>query len=251
MPPTLAALASALVPLIGLSTLYLCLPVLAPMLTAAGGVAPEAYGILGGAIGFGSIWFYAANHAITPALGPVRTLQLGTVIGLAGALLVLTGIWWLMIVGAMCVGFGYATTTPAGSQIMADQTPRHTWATLFSIRQSGVPLGGVLAGVLAGTIAASHGWRMAIVLVAVFGLMTGAVLILAPRSFNESRSRERFRLGDVFRLSNVARPFRAIAQTDGLVRLTDRRRYAECFGEPLDFPAKGSVCADQRKETRR
>ena len=32
MPPILVALASALVPLIGLSTLYLCLPVLAPML---------------------------------------------------------------------------------------------------------------------------------------------------------------------------------------------------------------------------
>ena len=38
---------------------------------------------------------------------------------------------------------------------------------------------------------------------------------------------------------------------EGLVRLTDKRRYAECFGKPLDFPAKGSVCADQRKETRR
>ncbi len=36
---------------------------------------------------------------------------------------------------------------------------------------------------------------------------------------------------------------------DGIVRLSDKRRYVECFGEPLDFRAEGSVCeAPTKKE---
>lgn len=219
MSGMLGPLLAALVPLVGVATLFLGLPVLAPLLTAAAGVSPEAYGWIGGAIGLGSVWFYVANHAVTVPLGPVRTLEVGAVICAAGAALLMTAVWPLMILGGVLIGFGYATSTPAGSQILADHTPRASWATLFSIRQAGVPLGGVIAGTLGAWISARYGWRPALTGIALVMAVLVGLLVFAPRAFNESRPRPPFRLSPVFDIRNVRRPFRATWEVDGLMRI--------------------------------
>ena len=73
MPSFLAPLLVVLLPLVGVASLHLFLPVVAPPLMAAAGLEPAAYGLVAGAAGLGSIWFYMSNHGMTPALGPVRT----------------------------------------------------------------------------------------------------------------------------------------------------------------------------------
>jgi MFS family permease len=219
MSGMLGPLLAALVPLIGAATLYLGLPVLAPLLTAAAGVSPEAYGWIGGAIGVGSVWFYVANHTITLPLGPVHTLLLGGVILAAGAGLMLTAVWPLMLLGGVLIGFGYATSTPAGSQILADHAPRTAWATLFSIRQAGVPMGGVIAGTLGAWVSTRYGWRPAVVVIVLVMAVLVSLLVFAPRAFNESRPRPPFRLLPIFDIRNVRRPFRAVWEIDGLMRI--------------------------------
>ena len=96
--------------------LVIAAAVLAPLLMESTGRPAEAFGWISGAMGLGAVWFYTANYAITPTLGPVRTLQAGVLIGVAGVMLVLTANWPIVLVGAMMIGFGYATTTPAGSR---------------------------------------------------------------------------------------------------------------------------------------
>lgn len=220
MSRILAALFVALLPMVGLATLHLGLPVLAPLMTAAAGQPPAAFGWISGAAGLGSVWFYTANHAITPALGPVRTLQVGVLVAVAGTALVLSGIWPLMIAGAVLTGFGYATTTPAGSQILADRTPREAWSTLFSLRQAGVPLGGVIAGALGSLIVVAYGWRVALAAIAAVAAVTGIALSAVPRSWNEARSRPTFRLARVFTLSNVWRPFALVGRSPALLQIS-------------------------------
>lgn len=219
MPQVVGALLIACLPLAALATLQFVMPVLAPLLTAAAGRPPEAYGWLGGAMGLGSVWFYVANGTITPALGPLRTLRAGLLVAITGLALVLTAWWPAMIAGGVLIGFGYATTTPAGSQILADFTPRPMWGTLFSLRQAGVPAGGIAAGAIGTFLVAHIGWRGAIEVVMGLLLLVALGLLLVPRRYNETRPLVAFAPGELVNPASIARPFWVVRGVAGLPSL--------------------------------
>ena len=180
MRAVLLPLMLVLAPQTALATLQLGLPVLAPAFVAAAGLSPEAVGLVGGCIGFGSVWLFAANAAVTPVFGPVRALAIACAVASCAALAVTSGSVTAMFVSAVIVGFAYAVTAPAGSQILSDHTPRKWWGTLFSIRQAGVPLGGAIAGVAGTLVAAAAGWEWALVTLAAVPLVVALLLALAP-----------------------------------------------------------------------
>ncbi len=213
---TATAFGLAFITLVGSSSLMLGLSVLAPMLMVAADMPPAAFGWVSGAAGLGSVWLYMANSAFTVPLGPVKALIVVALVATAGAALFATGFYALMLVGAILIGFAYATTTPAGSQLLADNTPPARRNRIFSLRQTGVPLGGVIAGVAGSALAATYGWRITLGAFAAFLLATSLPLLLAPRHFNETRPRARFRLGALFALSNLRQPFLTIAAIPGL-----------------------------------
>ncbi len=217
-PPTatLAAFNVVFISLIGASPLMLSLGVLAPMMMASAGMPPAAYGLLAGASGLGSVWLYMANSAFTIPLGPVRALIAGVAIGVTGAALLATGSYVLMIAGALLIGFAYATTGPAGSQILAENTPARVRNRMFSFRQAGVPLGGAIAGIAGSAIAALYGWRIALGAIVILLLVTSIPLLLAPRRFNGPAERARFRPAALFALSNLRQPFVTVAAIPGL-----------------------------------
>jgi MFS family permease len=213
---TLAAFNVAFTTLVGSSALALSIAVLAPMLMAAAEMPPAAFGWVSGASGLGSVWLYVANSAFTVALGPVKALMVAALIAITGAGLIATGFYALMIAGALLIGFAYATMTPAGSQILADNTPPARRSRIFSFRQAGVPLGGAIAGIAGSAVAANYGWRPALATFVAFLLATSIPLLLAPSHFNDSRPRTRFRIGALFALSNLGQPFRTVAAIPGL-----------------------------------
>lgn len=215
----LLVLLVTLVPLVSMAMMQLALPVLAPMITREGGLTPEAVGWITGASGLGSVWFYAANHAVTPVLGPLRSLQVATLLSLAGAVLVLTGSWPAQLAGAVAIGFAYSVTTPAGSQILAAEAPRQHWGKLFSLRQAGVPLGGVIAGTVGAALAVEHGWRAALIGLSAICLVLGIGLLLAPPRYNGKGPRPAWDHTQLFALSNIRRPFDSVRGTPGLPRL--------------------------------
>lgn len=218
--PVLLAFAVAFVPTVGMATLQHALAVFAPLLMRAARMPPEAFGWVGGAMGLGAVWLYMGNTAFTVALGPVRALRIAAVVGITGAALVLSGEFALILLGAMLIGFSYATTTPAGSQILADQTPRENRGTFFSLRQAGVPLGGVVAGTGAGWLVSGLGWRAALAIVVAVAATLCVMLLVAPRSFNESRPLRQFRLSRLFAVANLLQPFRTVAATPGMARIS-------------------------------
>lgn len=214
------AFAIAFAPLVALAMLQTGMPVLAPALLEGSGLAPAAYGWIAGAMGLGSIWLYMANAAFTVALGPVTAMLVAALLSAAGTALVLSGVYALMLAGALLVGFGYAATTPAGSQILADHTPREVRATLFSIRQAGVPLAGAIAGAAGSWIATRFGWRFALSGLALLAVAVAIVLALVPRRFNEARPRPRFHAPALIAIANLWAPFRTIGGSPGLKRLS-------------------------------
>ena len=65
-----------------------------------------------------------------------------------------TGAPALFVVGAILLGAGYGPVTPASSHILARSTPPQRLSLVFSLKQTGVPLGGALAG----AVVARVGW---------------------------------------------------------------------------------------------
>jgi sugar phosphate permease len=89
-----------------------------------------------------------------------------------------------MLLAAFVIGVGYGPTAPAGSDLLMRVTPRHRRATIFSIKQAGVPLGGVAAGLLLPAVAVYYGGvaaalavatLLALVAAATLGLWKGAM----------------------------------------------------------------------------
>jgi MFS family permease len=222
---TLSAFAVATLPLVGVATLHHTLPVFAPRLMEAAGMPPEAYGWVGGALGLGSVWLYMANNAFTVALGPVRAWQVALAIAVVGSAFCMIGLYPAILLGALLLGFAYATATPAGSQILADHTPKAYRGTLFSLRQAGVPLGGVIAGAAGSWLITQIGWRSAFAVMTMVACACCVILWFAPRRFNESRPLHQFQLSRLFLVSNLLHPFRVVAATPGLVRIA-----AACVG---------------------
>jgi MFS family permease len=80
--------------------------------------------------------------------GPIRSSQAALLCCAAGLGLLATPSWPLAALGGLLIGAGYGPITPASSQMLSRTTdPRH-YALVFSIKQTGVPLGGVIGGLL-------------------------------------------------------------------------------------------------------
>ena len=219
MRAALLTLSVVMLPLVALSILQVGLPVLAPVIVADAGLAPEAVGLLAGFVGFGSVWMFAANARITPVLGPLWALVAACLLAILGAGLVLTGWILALFPGAMLIGFAYAVTAPAGSQILSRHAPQRLWGTLFSIRQAGVPLGGAIAGVVGTSVAAAYGWRAGLGCLALFLVAAIAMLLLAPHAYRAGGG-GRFRLRHLFAPSLIVTPFRTLAQMPQLRPIT-------------------------------
>jgi predicted MFS family arabinose efflux permease len=124
--------------------------------------------------------------------GPIRASQLALLVSALGLMLVAlpalpaTPLPWLTLLaapGALLVGLGYGPITPASSQMLARTTSLRHYALVFSIKQTGVPMGGVIAGLMVpplvawgGAAAAVFGTAGLCVLGAVSALPLGRVL---------------------------------------------------------------------------
>ena len=88
---------------------------------------------------------------------------------------------WLAAAGALLIGFGYGPITPSSSAILNERSPPHLRAFIFSLKQTGVPVGGVLAGALVPLMMHAAGWRAAALAVAAAAIVL-LVLVQGARS---------------------------------------------------------------------
>src|SRR5690606_15909389 len=96
----------------------------------------------------------------------IRASQAGLLLCAAGVSLCTVESLFTMGLGALLIGLGYGPITPASSHLLARTTPAHRMSFVFSIKQTGVPLGGALAGIVVPNLAALAGWQWAFLAVA-------------------------------------------------------------------------------------
>ncbi|HTQ77756.1 MAG TPA: MFS transporter [Burkholderiales bacterium] len=135
-----------------------CAPVMAPVAGPALGVSPAAVGYYIAASYLGSMFASAAAGGWVARFGPIRVSQAG--LGLCCAGLALAASAWppLVVLGGVVVGMGYGPITPASSAILV-RAPARYFSFIFSLKQTGVPAGGVLAGALVPGLILLVGWQ--------------------------------------------------------------------------------------------
>jgi MFS family permease len=149
-------------------------------------------------------------------------LQLGVVAAALGLLLALTGGWPAMLLAALLVGLGYGPAPPAGSELLMRHAPPRHRSLIFSVKQSGAPLGAALAGFALPHLAAAWSWRSAIV-IAACGAATMTLLVEPSRAIiDRPAGGARLRLAALRELVSprmLLSPFRILPAAPALARL--------------------------------
>src|SRR5680860_213968 len=174
----------------GLATLMmLALATLAPIVANALDVGPEAVGFQISIIYTSGAIISAQAGTLVSRFGGCAINQAAMVIGALGCIVIASGSLLLMAFGSVLIGVSYGLTNPAASQILNRLTPSHRRGLVFSIKQTGVPLGGVLAGLALPGIAILVGWQGALYTVSCVGFLMAASLL--PLRNNWDRNRDR------------------------------------------------------------
>ncbi|KZD07598.1 MFS transporter [Oceanibaculum pacificum] len=158
--------------------LLFSVPVIGPLLTARAGVSAETIGYLSSIMSGGICWFLAGGGPMLERFGAIRLLQIGLILCALGFAGIGYGWWPLAVVGALVLGFGYGTNSPAGSQTLSRTAPPGHRVLIFSLKQAGVPLGAALSGLVIAPLAATYGLEAAVGLAVGVSLL--AILAVQP-----------------------------------------------------------------------
>ncbi len=163
-----------------LSTLgILVLAAVAPAAAKGLGVSPALIGYQVGIVFFGAMLSASAAGGIVMRYGAVRSSQMSLWLIAAGCAVTAAGSIAAVVAGAIAMGLGYGIPNPAASQLLARVPSKRGMNLLYSIKQTGVPIGGILSGMIAPPLAVAFGWQSALgacaLLLAALGVMTGVV----------------------------------------------------------------------------
>jgi MFS family permease len=150
----------------------IAVPVLAPAASSELGLSASLIGVYVALVYLGSMIASAASADLIRRLGAIRFSQHCLVLCAAGLALLTLGSTPALVASALVLGLGYGPITPASSHILARTTPPHMMSFVFSIKQTGVPLGGALAGALVPPLVLLGGWRLAALAVATLCVLT-------------------------------------------------------------------------------
>ena len=137
-------------------------PVLAPEIAAAIAIDTAAVGLQQSIAYVGAATLTLVSGSLVLRHGGIRLNQASVLLSAAGVGLVLTGAVPAIALGAVLTGMGYGLATPGASHVLARVTPAAQRGLVFSLKQSAVPLGGLVAGVLLPPVAQWLGWAWAI-----------------------------------------------------------------------------------------
>ncbi len=116
-------------------------------------------------------------------INPMRATQLFVSFCVIGPVLIATGSIVLVALGSMFIGAALGPATPASSHILGRVTPQHLQPLIFSIRQTGVTLGGVLAGFITPLLMQRWDWQTSMLSVAAACALTVGLVEIWVRGY--------------------------------------------------------------------
>lgn len=202
------------------SYLYNIVPTLAPIIVTATGTTQSFVGWLAAVNTLGSIAFMLAGTPLIRRFGAIRVLQAGVVLGGIGLVLFNHLSAGAILIGTLLMGLGYGPSSPAGSGILQRYAPARHRVLIFSIRQAGVPISGVMAGLALPYLYTIGGWHA--VTVATLALVAATVVVVQPLRATIDATRvpdEPIGAARLLSIANLMVPFRAVTGAPGLARI--------------------------------
>ena len=143
------------------------LPTIAPKLAESLAVEPALIGyqvsiLFGGAV-VGTLF----GGSYTRRYGATRTMQTSVGLSAAGLLMMILPSVWAIVAGSLVAGFGQGILNSATAHLLVKYTPPQRRNLLFSIKQSGVPFGGMVVALTAPAVALAFGWQWAVMAVVI------------------------------------------------------------------------------------
>ena len=170
-----------------LSTLVL--PIAAPAISESTGLGISLVGVYTAVMYVASTLSAGASGSFIQRYGALRVSQAALV--LMGLGLVFSWPGWVLLFAltAFVIGSGSAVSTPASSDILGRYCPPRHAPLIFSIKQTGVPVGGMLAGVLVPAFTIALGWEGAFIACGAMCLVLAFVLQPLRAEFDQHRVR--------------------------------------------------------------
>ncbi len=158
------------------TTSVLVIPALAPLIAPDLGMPTSAVGYQIALVYLAAMTASILAGGLVTRFGPVRVGQVAMLLAGAGCALASLAEVWTVVLGSLVTGFSYGLINPAASELLMRHAPQRRRNLIFSFKQTGVPLGGMVAGLIGPPIALAFNWHAALLSV------SGACLLLAAMS---------------------------------------------------------------------
>ncbi len=162
--------------------------VLAPVIAQELGIGAQHIGNFTGVLYIFAMISGLLLSSRVESFGALRFSQMAMLLCGAGLAISAAGHAAGFVIAACLIGTGYGLANPTAASILGKHAPERHRGLLFSIKQTGVPLGIALAGLLAPLLLSLYGWRAALLLSA--GLCVACALAIQPaaRVFDRHRT---------------------------------------------------------------
>lgn len=160
---------------------------------------PALAGVYVGLASAASLVFQLGCGGFIIRWGAMRMSQLALVMLAAGLFAASTGNLWLFAFSAIIGGGGAAVSTPSSSHLLGRYAPPRQAPLVFSIKQTAVPAGLLVAGLLGPLLTAWYGWRAALDIAGIGCLLFAFALQPLRAGFDSDRVPSRgFRISDLW-----------------------------------------------------
>ncbi len=170
------------------SMIILAVPVMLPAAAADLGVEGRFAGSFT-AIAYTACMVVSIAIASSVArIGALTVCALSTVVAAAGIALMAGGTLAWTVLAAVVLGLGYGPITPATAAVLAGRVPPRWFGLVFSLKQTGVPIGFALAGLVVPLLVDRFGWRHAALILGLVLLALAVLLLPFRRAFDGERA---------------------------------------------------------------
>lgn len=162
---------------------------IAPELAAAHGVPGSLIGLQVSCIYIGAMMTSVIGGAVVKRFGALRCSQLALLLAAIGGLMTIIPMLAAVALGALFVGLGYGLTNPPSSHMLMKVTNERNRNLVFSVKQTGVPLGGVAAGLAGPSLTLAYGWQMPLVIGAITALLFMVMISVFRKHWDQDRDK--------------------------------------------------------------
>lgn len=180
------------------SMAVLWIPAIAPAVAHDLGVSPSLIGYQFTLAYIGAMASSLLVGGFIQRFGSWRISQSALGMLAIGHLILMTGHLELMVIGSIATGFGYGMMNPPAMELLNRVATPSNRNLVFSVRFTGVPIGGVLASLVAPSLALAIGWQTTMLVVGALGLLLFAAMQPLRARFDANRRSDATLVRDPF-----------------------------------------------------